>query len=565
MILREIAGQLRLQHRHRADQHLAVGAVDGDHVTGLQRLPGRREGAGLVVDADGAGARHARLAHAAGNHRRVAGHAAAGGEDALGGVHAVDVFGAGLDADQDDRLALAGEALGLLRREHGFAAGGPRRCRETGGEHVALGLRVDGGVQELVERGRVDAHHRLVRLDQPFLDHVDGDLEGGLGRPLAAAGLQHPQLAALDGELDVLHLAVVLLEPVADLAELGERLGKRGLQRRLLRRARFQPRLLGDRLGRADAGDHVLALGVHEELAVELVLAGGRIAGEGDAGGRRVAHVAEHHRLDVDGGAPALGDLLQPAIGDRAGVHPRAEHGGDRAPQLVARVLRERLAELVLHQRLVALDDDLPVLGGQVGVQLDVLVVLEGLQDALEVVMLQAHHHVAVHLDETTVGIVGEAGIAGVLGERADGVVVEAEVEDGVHHAGHGDAGARAHGDEQRPGHVAEHAAGGLPDLGQRRLDLVGELVRIGPVGLGEVGTDFGGDGEAWRNGNADVGHLGQIGALAAEEIAHAGLAFCGAVPERVDPLVHHSSFLRPFDRRVRSGGERAASHGSAV
>jgi hypothetical protein len=34
----------------------------------------------------------------------------------------------------------------------------------------------------------------------------------------------------------------------------------------------------------ADAGDHVFALGVDQELAVELVLAGGRVAGEGDAG-----------------------------------------------------------------------------------------------------------------------------------------------------------------------------------------------------------------------------------------------------------------------------------------
>ena len=58
-----------------------------------------------VVDADRARARDAGLAHAARHHRGVAGHAAAGGEDAFGRVHAVDVLGAGLDADEDDLLA----------------------------------------------------------------------------------------------------------------------------------------------------------------------------------------------------------------------------------------------------------------------------------------------------------------------------------------------------------------------------------------------------------------------------------------------------------------------------
>ena len=41
---------------------------------------------------------------------------------------------------------------------------------------------------------------------------------------------------------------------------------------------------LGDLLRRADAGDDVLALRVDQEFAVELLLAGRRIAREGDAG-----------------------------------------------------------------------------------------------------------------------------------------------------------------------------------------------------------------------------------------------------------------------------------------
>ena len=91
-------------------------------------------------------------------------------------------------------------------------------------------------------------------------DQVDRDLDHRLAGALAVAGLQHEQLALLDRELEVLHVAEVILEELRDADELGVR------GRQLLRE-------LGDRLGRADAGDDVLALRVRQELAVEL---GGR-------------------------------------------------------------------------------------------------------------------------------------------------------------------------------------------------------------------------------------------------------------------------------------------------
>ena len=71
----------------------------------------------------------------------------------------------------------------------------------------------------------------------------------------------------------------------------------------------------GDRLRRADARHHVFALGIDQEFAIEQLFAGGGIAGEGDAGGRGFAAIAEHHGLHRDGGAPVLGNVVQPAIG----------------------------------------------------------------------------------------------------------------------------------------------------------------------------------------------------------------------------------------------------------
>ena len=69
-----------------------------------------------------------------------------------------------------------------------------------------------------------------------------------------------------------------------------------------------------ERFGVTGAGDDVLALRPDEEVAVWDVLARRRIPRERDT--RRGAHVevAEHHRLDADGGAEVIVDALDTSV-----------------------------------------------------------------------------------------------------------------------------------------------------------------------------------------------------------------------------------------------------------
>ena len=76
-----------------------------------------------------------------------------------------------------------------------------------------------------------------------------------------------------------------------------------------------------------------------------------------------------------------------------------------------------------------------------------------------------------------------------------------------------------------------------LADMVERLLDLRLQFLRIGFVVRVEIGADRGRDGEAGRHRQAEIGHLGEVGALAAEQIAHARFAFGLAVAERVDPF----------------------------
>ena len=86
---------------------------------------------------------------------------------------------------------------------------------------------------------------------------------------------------------------------------------------------------VGDGLGVADAGDDVLALGVNQKIAVELLSAIGRVARKGDASRRGLALVAKGHGLHVDGGAEVVGNAMLLAVDAGTLVHPAAKDGLD--------------------------------------------------------------------------------------------------------------------------------------------------------------------------------------------------------------------------------------------
>ena len=238
-----------------------------------------REDLCVVIDHDFvvvAAAGNAAGAHAASDDGSVAGHAAAHGQDALRNLHADDVFGAGLKTDEHNLLPVG--VLDLLFGVFGAEDDAAASRTRGSGQALANGLGgLEGGgiklrVQQGVELLGLHAQHSGALIDHAFVHEVAGNLKRGLGGTLAVTGLQHEELAILDGELHVLHILIVRFEAVRDLDKLVVDLGHFLMQ-------------LADGGRGADAGDDVLALGVDEVLAHELLLAGGGVAGEGDAGG----------------------------------------------------------------------------------------------------------------------------------------------------------------------------------------------------------------------------------------------------------------------------------------
>ncbi len=129
-------------------------------------------------------------------------------------------------------------------------------------------------------------------------------------------------------------------------------------------------------------------------------------------------------------------------------------------------------------------------------------------------------HDPAVHGHEPAVGVIGEPLVVGLLGQALHRLVVEAEVEDGVHHPRHRELGPRPHRHQQRIARVTDPLPHRLLEPGPGPGHFAGE--RIGPPGLHVAAAGGGADGEARRHRKLQHrGHLGQVGALAAEEVLH--------------------------------------------
>ena len=507
------------------------GAVEGQDVALLEQLAREHELLVLLVHLDVAAAGNAASTHAARNDCRVRGLTAADGKDTLRELHALDVLGRGLKADKDDLLACLAFLDGVLSGKDDSACGGAGGCSDTLADDVVLvrfleRLGVELRVQEHIEGLRVDLHERFLLGDHALVDEVACDLDRSGSRALAVTGLEHIEFALFDGELHILHVMVVVFKDLADFLELLVDVGEDLCH-------------LRNRHRRTDTRDDVLALRVGEEFAHETLFARCGVTRERDARAAVVAHVAERHHLHVDRGTPAVRDVVVHTVDVRAGVVPRTEDRLDRSEELLLGIVGEVGAELVLVLRLELVCKFLQILCGQLDVLRDALLLLHLVDELLEVLLADLHDDVGEHLDESSVAVPSPTGIIRLLCDGVDDRLVEAEVEDGVHHAGHGSARARTDGDEQGIFLIAELLAADLLHLLDVLHDLCLDLGIDLPAVLVVLRAGFRGDRETLRHGQTDVGHFREVCALAAEQLTH----LCITFREKVTILFCHECF----------------------
>ena len=389
-------------------------------------------------------------------------------------------------------------------------------------------------MQQLVKLVGADAHNGFFLVNQAFFNHFYGHTDSGGGGTFAVAALQHPQFAVFNGEFHILHVFVVFFEVVANVNQFLIK----------VRPFFFQGSAVafrGHRLRRTDTGHNVFTLSIYQIFAVVNVFAGCRVAREAYAGSAVVAGIAEDHGLNVNGRTPVAGDVVEFAIGDRAGSHPGTEYGADAGPQLIPRILRNDFAQF-LTDFLIFLNQFFQVFGGQVGVGLVTFSFLHRFESAFVFVQIGAENNVGEHLQETTVRVVGKSFGTGSFGQSLNRFVVQTEVQNGVHHARHGNAGAGTNREQQRVFGIGKFFAHDFFNAGNGGFNLVFQVGRIGFVVGIVVGADFSRNCKSGRNGQTDDVHFRQVGTLTAQEVSHGGIAFGLAVSKCIYPFTHGNS-----------------------
>lgn len=243
------------------------------------------------------------------------------------------------------------------------------------------------------------------------------------------------------------------------------------------------------------------------------------------------------------------------AVDAGALVHPATKDGLDSKEKLELRIVRENgLAvrdfelgvqgglDVVGENALKGLNELLQVLGRKLGVDANAGDQAGLGQGILEQVGIDTHDDVGEHLDKATIAVPGKARVLR-LGDKAlNGVVVEAQVEDRVHHAGHRERSARAHRHEQRVTGVAELLAAAGLEVGLGGNDLVERAFGPDVAGTRVLDAGLAGNGKATGNRQADTAHLGKISAFAAKHEVHGLVAFgdtsaLGIGSKTVNPL----------------------------
>jgi len=134
--------------------------------------------------------------------------------------------------------------------------------------------------------------------------------------------------------------------------------------------------------------------------------------------------------------------VLDAAIIHRALAHPGIEDGAHCDLQLLQRFLREFATELLHIDLLEARHEFLEVRSGHIGILGDLQLRLEAVHHMVESLVINAHGGMPKHCQQAAIAVPHKAVVTGQRNQAGGDLVVQADVEDGIHHAGHGELGA---------------------------------------------------------------------------------------------------------------------------
>ena len=454
-------------------------------------------------------------------------HTAANRQDALCDSHTLEILRGGFTAHQHHFFAAVRPFFGVFSGKDRFAAGSTRGSGKALADYFCsfyscrIKLRMEQGVELL----GFYAQNGLALGNHPLIHQINRDFQSGSRGAFAVTGLEHEQLAVFNCELHILHIAVVLFQTIRDGGELVVN----------CRHVFFQM-LDGERS--AHTGHNILALCIDQVFTEQRFFAGCGIAGKRDAGARIVSGIAEDHFLHVDRCSPVIRDFVHAAVNIGAGIVPGTENRFDGLHQLNLGFTREIGAFFLFVKRFEAADELFHVVFIQIGVLLHAFFRFHSVDYFFKLRLGKLHYHVGEHLYKTAVGVIRKPGISGKFCKFLYNLVVQPQIQDGVHHARHGCTRAGTHGNQQRIPGVGEFLFAKVLHFSKIfidfRLNIVVNLAAIRVI----LGAGFSCNSEALRDGHSKTRHFSKVRSLATEELAQLAAAL----------RKHVNKFLTHFD-----------------
>ena len=165
------------------------------------------------------------------------------------------------------------------------------------------------------------------------------------------------------------------------------------------------------------------------------------------------------------------------------------------------------------------------MIGGQVDVADRTGVGLGLLEHGVEAGRLDVEHGTSEHLEQTPIRVPRESLVASGRSQALDGAVVQSDVQDRLHHSGHRELRARPHRDQQWRLGVTQAASDLAFELSQVSADLFAKaLWGSAQRAIGAAGVSGNREPGGYRKPQSC--HLGQVGALAAQEVSIVLAAF---------------------------------------
>ena len=426
----EVTRQIRITGRDLAFVNATGRTIERDPVAFVINLAFNGHRARFRIDTNRASARDAALAHATRHNGSVRSHAATCGENPLGNSHTAQVFRRGFLTNQNHGFAIGNPLFGFVSEKDDLAGRRPRRGRQTFGDDLGAldGAAFKDRVQKFIQTIRINTQQCSFFVDHALREHFHRRANQCSTGTLGRTGLQHPQLAFLDGELDILHIFIVIFQRRLGLDQLSVDLWHDFFERRefggaigfadLCQLCPTTRAIQRDLLRRTDTGHNVLTLRIDQEFAVKHVFTGRCIARKGNARTAAVTEVTEDHGLHVNRRTPGARNIVHLTVEHGAVVIPALEHGHHGTPQLFPRIVREFATKTRTNHRLEFADHLLEVVDAQIGVELNALLLFDFIDNYFKRIViflrfgLQAHNDVAVHLDEAAIGVPSETFIA---------------------------------------------------------------------------------------------------------------------------------------------------------